>query len=412
MANKLPHYYTHLKRLVNFLEKSKIVKGIFFPIRYVRDVIWFSQRTKGSYRWLAQFFESDDLKNQQDVPFALPILNPTPIVSMKIPGLWNMNPTVSVTNSEVRIFTRATSFVFNPRTNSRGHNSLTTTNPITKCQEDGHHSVVRNALLSGILTSSGELVNEEILIPESPPPTFEDVRPFKYKDRDHLIGTWTTQVLVDEEPVIRQSIAIYSIDKGVFLFIESPFNLSTEKNWVPIQVVGDKLLVFYSSQPARILEINLLTSGIEVIPISSHASNLNFHGRSQLVKLHNGNFLRVASMRLPLKDFGLVHFSFFVEHGPNFEEIRISRPFLFQTPGFEICNGLQFRSQDELILTWGCNDKTSYFACVSVEALLEWLNEKELRVINPRSRNWRSIRANLKRLESVHACECKVTNFS
>ena len=407
MTNMISGYFTKLKRLVNFLEKSKTLRGIFLPLRYFRDSVWFHKRTKGSYKWLAQFFDSEDLKGDQYSPLPLGLVDPKPIQSMKIPGLWNMNPSVSVNGSEVRVFTRATSFVFNPKTNSRGHNSLTTTDAETKKVQIDNHSIVRNALLTGLLTKTGVLVQEEVLLPESPPPTFEDVRPFIYKNKVHLIGTWTTQITVGTKSVITQSIAIYSIEEKRFSFLASPFDLAMEKNWVPIEVVGDKLMAFYSSQPARVLEIDLISSKVHLISINEHPSKLNFHGRSQFIRLPSGNFLRIASSRYPIKDFGSVHFSFLVEHNPDYEEIRISRPFLFQTPGFEICNGLQVLSENMLILTWGCNDRASYFSKVSINSLYEWLIENELIVKNPRSKNWRFLRGSLRKLESLHVCECK-----
>jgi hypothetical protein len=180
-----------------------------------------------------------------------------------------------------------------------------------------------------------------------------------------------------------------------------------EKNWVPIEVLNDKLMVFYSSQPAIVLEINLRTTETRVNSIESHPSKLDFHGRSQFVKLPNGNFLRVASLRLPIKDFGLVHFSFLLEHGPGYEVTRISRPFLFGTPGFEICNGLQLNSKSELIFTWGCNDRASYFAKISLMELLIWFEKNKLKVKNERSKNWRHLRNFFKTLERDHICECK-----
>ena len=405
--NSLPNLiYLNIRCLVRYLEKSKIMQKIISPSRYLRDVIWFSQRTRVSYKWLAQYFDPDALGSHNQNPFLLDFIKPIPIIGKMLPGLWNTNPSVTIAGSEIKIFLRATSFVFNPITNSRGHNSLTSTHPETKLQEDKNHSVVRNALLTGILTKSGRLIREEILIPECPPPTFEDVRPFKYLNREYLIGTWTTQVEVDGKFVINQSIAIYSLDEKEFHFLESPFNFTMEKNWVPIEVLGDNLFVFYSSQPARVLEINLISFIVKITSIESHESGLNLHGRSQFVKMPNGNFLRVASARLPVRDFGLIHFSFLVEHAPNREEIRISRPFFFQTPGFEICNGLHFLSENELIFTWGCNDRASYFANVAFDSLYSWFCVNELEIRNPRSESWKLLRATFKQLGTIHKCVC------
>ena len=214
-------------------------------------------------------------------------------------------------------------------------------------------------------------------------------------------------MLDGHELVIKQSIAIYSTKDRNFYFLDSPFGLSMEKNWVPIEVVDDKLMVFYSSQPGRVLEINLNTAKVKVNSIKSDPAGLNFHGRSQFVKLPNKNFLRVASLRLPIKDFGLVHFSFLLEHGANYEVVRISRPFLFNTPGFEICNGLGLYSPNELIFTWGCNDRSSYFAKVPLEQLMNWFLNNELTIKNFQSKNWANFRKIFRNLAQDHICECK-----
>jgi hypothetical protein len=244
------------------------------------------------------------------------ILSPIPISSQTYPGLWNMNPTVSLIGSEFHIFGRATSFVLNPRANSRGHSSLSTTHSEKKAIDASRHSVVGNALFSGVLMPTGELVNQQILLPESPPLFFlEDVRAFKFEDQNYLIGTWTNQVLDGQDLVIKQSIAIYSTKDRNCHFLDSPFGLSMKKNWVPMEVVDNKLMVFYSSQPGRVLEINLNTANVKVNSIKSDPTGLDFHGRSQFVRLPNNNFLRVASLRLPIKDFGLVHYSSLLEHG-------------------------------------------------------------------------------------------------
>ena len=335
------------------------------------------------------------------------VLTPIVIKTVKYSGLWNMNPSVSFSGEEIKIYGRATSWVFNPKTNSRGHNSLSTTQPNSPLLETGSHSVVRNQLFSGYLLDSGELSNQIVVLEESAPPCFEDARAFKYKGEDYLIGTWTTQINEFDKSVIKQSMAIYSVYKNTFTLLKSPFLKSTEKNWVPIEVVGDTLIVFYSSQPARILKINLESHHVQVHDLQTHNLGLDFHGRSQLVKLDNSNFLRVASLRLPIKDFGLVHFSFLVEHGPNYEEIRISRPFIFNTLGFEICNGLGRFKNNNLIFTWGCNDKAMYFAKCDIPTIMKWFDSNQIQIKNEKSRNWHKLRGVFRDIEKRHTCECK-----
>jgi hypothetical protein len=405
----LHKFYRTIKETVRGVERFKVFRILLLPARFLRDVVWFHQKAKNSYKWLAKYFDSSSLSSSD---IFIGILKPIPILSKKYPGLWNMNPTVSITDSENRIFCRATSFVFNPRTNSRGHNSLTTTHPETKAPDLTQKSVVRNALFTGVLTPNGELVNQEILLPESSPPCLEDVRAFQFENQIHLIGTWTTQEFDGHQSIIKQSMAIYSTTNKNFQYLKSPFGLSMEKNWVPIEIVNDKLMVFYSSQPSRVLEIDLRSTETKVHSIRSHPLKLDFHGRSQFVKLPNGNFLRVASLRLPIKDFGLVHFSFLLEHSPEYEIIRISRPFLFGTPGFEICNGLQLNSERELVFTWGCNDKASYFATVPLAELMIWFLNNELVVKNLKSKNWNSFRKIFRNIEANHLCECKTPAVS
>ena len=405
--DSLQKFYFVAKRAIRSIEQIKFFCIVFYPARYTRDTIWFHRKTKNSYKWLAKYFDPCILSIPENSSILIGILNPTPIISEKYPGLWNINPTVYCSDSETRIFGRATSFVFNPRTNSRGHNSLTTTNPETKAPDVDCNSVVRNALFTGVLMPNGKLANQEILLPESLPPCLEDVRAFQYEDQVHLIGTWTTQELDGHHFVIKQSIAIFATVTKIFRFLNSPFGLTMEKNWVPIEVIKDKLMVFYSSQPSRVLEIDLRSTETKVRSIRSHPLKIDFHGRSQFVKIPSGNFIRVASLRMPIKDFGLVHFSFLLEHNQEYEVIRISRPFLFGTPGFEICNGLQLSSESQMIFSWGCNDRASYFAKVPLPELMHWLENNELVVKNFKSYSWKSLRRIFLEIEAAHLCECK-----
>ena len=396
-----------LKQIILNLERNKIVKSALLPIRFIRDAVWYHFKAKKSYRLLAQFFEPSELKTSLNRNFPADFLEGVQISSKKYPGLWNTNPTISVLNDEITIYLRATSWVFNPKTNSRGHNSLSTTDPKTYALQSESHSVVRNALIRAKLEMNGGLLHQELILKESEPPSLEDVRSFQYHGQEYLIGTWTNQIMENGQQVIRQSIAIYSVAEDSFKFLESPFGLPMEKNWIPIEVIGNRLIVFYSSQPAQILEVDLESDYSRLSKISSHPLGLNFHGRSQFIKLTNGNFLRVASLRLPIKDFGLIHFSFLIEHAPNYQEIRISQPFLFSTPGFEICNGLGRLSNNDLIFSWGCNDKSAYFAKVPLQNVMDWFAAHELKIRNRKSIGMSRLRKIFRVIETNHLCECK-----
>lgn len=396
-----------IKLVILWLERNNLIRNLFSPLRYVREILMFERKTRETYKWIAQFYDPQELNAHRVQSFLIEPLKATPIKSKIYPGLWNTNPTISIQGDQIKIFLRATNMVFNPVTNSRGHNSLTTTHPITLELENGLHSVVRNALISGFLNSDGILSEQSVVLPESEPPCFEDARAFSYSDKEYLIGTWTTQVNMSGELVIRQSISIYSISEGLFFHLNSPFGLSMEKNWVPIEIRDDCLIVFYSSQPAYILRIDLKDFSTKLVSIGKHPFGINFHGRSQFIKLPNDNFLRVASVRLPVKDFGLIHFSFLVEHSPEYQEIRFSKPFFFSTPGFEICNGLGMNSSGQLIFSWGCNDKTAFFSGADLNQILDWLNENEIKVKNPNHKGYRRLRRIFGTIEDAHLCKCK-----
>ena len=387
------------QRLILRLESFTLFKIFFYPLRWIRDVINFRKETNKSYKWLSQFFDPTSIKEDFESIFLLKLIETKKINSTNYPGLLNMNPTVISLKNKILLFGRATSFVFSPITNLRGHNYFRTSDSSTGVFDVGVPRLVRNLLFSGYLNSEGDLFDQKIELEESLPPCFEDARAFLWGSRICLIGTWTTAEFDQgNAPVIKQSISIYFEDTKDFLHLKSPFNQTTEKNWIPIEVIGNHLFVLYSSSPFIILKIDLNTGGFSAESNKSLPNQINFHGRSQFLKLKNGNFIRVASKRFPLAKFGLVHFSFIIEHDTNYEPIRISRPFLFKTPGFEICNGICRFRDNEILFSWGENDSDMYFGVCTESILLEWLIKNELTPINFKSKNWKILRSKLNNL--------------
>ena len=286
----------------------------------------------------------------------IPVLNRVIDISIKPPdGLWNLNPTVSGNSN---VYFRQTTGAFFPQAGLDG-------NPLL----ENVSQEFKNAIFRGRISSNLEIDSVFEVLPLTGVPCLEDVRVVSERERDYLVGTLVTS---SRPNPWKSSVAIYDIGKRRTIVLKSPLNNSIEKNWVPIEVSNGWLKILYSSNQLQIIDVDLDTGHqSNSVPISQSKTVLN--GGSQFLKLHDGRYLRVARKRFAVIYRGRVHLSYLVLHDENFIELKRSRPFIFQTVGFEICNGLIQTSEGEIIFSWGENDRKMFLATASLENLLRWI---------------------------------------
>ena len=291
----------------------------------------------------------------------IPALNRVIDISITPPGsLWNLNPTIS---SNSNIYYRQTTGAFFPIAGLDG-------NP----QIENVSKEFKNATFKASISPNFEVEQITEVLPLSGDPCLEDLRVISEGEKEYLVGTLVTS---SSPKPWKSTVAIYDVQKHRTISLVSPFGYQIEKNWVPIDVSNGLVRILYSSNPLQVIEMDLNT-GVQrnLIPVKQSKSNLS--GGSQFVKLNNGEYLRVARKRFAVFNRGRIHLSYLVIHDANLIEIKRSRPFIFQTIGFEICNGLSLNKEGEIVFSWGENDRKMFLATALLEDLLKWIEPEIL----------------------------------
>jgi hypothetical protein len=278
--------------------------------------------------------------------------------------LWFTNPTIALEKDSVRIFARATNRVYSPKADKYG-----------AMQRDEKGTTLRNGVLSGLLNEEGKLLNHDFVIPVTPPPCFEDPRVITYKDSYILLGSVIEKESDSVNREWRLVAGLYLAAQSKFLNLPSPIGRSLEKNWVPIRVDGDALLLQYMNNPLSVVEVNLLSGESKFMILDKEIKETSLNGGTQWIDTGQGTYLRIARKRFAMQNLGYVHLSYLVLHGQDFKEIKRSRPFIFRKIGFEICNGLVLDKNAILHFSWGEDDTKMFYGTKSLSATLSWLDE-------------------------------------
>lgn len=283
-------------------------------------------------------------------------------ISVTAPSeLWNLNPTISLNSN---IFFRQTTGAFFPRAGLDG-------NPLI----ENASKQFKNATFKGILSSNLEVGCIEEVLPLKSAPCLEDLRVISEGEREYLVGTLVTS---SSPKPWKSSVAIYDLQEQRTISLKSPVGYSIEKNWVPIEVSNGLAKILYSSNPFQVIEVDLNT-GVQRNSNPVEQSKSNLSGGSQFLKLKDGGYLRVARRRFAVFNRGRIHLSYLVLHDANLMEVKRSRPFIFQTVGFEICNGISLTKAGEVVFSWGENDRKMFLATASLENLLNWIEPEVLK---------------------------------
>lgn len=292
------------------------------------------------------------------------------VIPKAIPGYWQLNPTILNLNEGIYLCWRATNGVFSPVADKLGKMKLEKSTP-----------KIRNQVLIGELDSSFKLLNQRKIHESMGAPSFEDPRGFDSKDSSFVVGT-----VITEEPnqgigKWSSSVGVLNIQTGEIRTIGNPNGKQIEKNWVPITCGESSIKLLYSTSPHIEVEIDFFSSEAKFSSKKMKLNVPNISGGSQFVRLPSGELLRVGRQRFPVEGKGLIHFSYLLLYDENLQLIKISRPFIFQKIGFEICNGLLLARDGSLYFSWGEDDRKLYVMKVELSEVLSWLNKNEDRIV-------------------------------
>jgi len=314
------------------------------------------------YACIKTIFEIRQEVNSEDNSRSLkiPFLEKVTIISVaNVIILWTLNPTITQSDNH-QIYYRKTTGALVPVAKLNGVSRI-----------DNPSKEFKNALMRLELSEDLTVTHNETIIDLSGPPCLEDVRAITFQERVLLVGTL---VLTSSPNPWTSTVAIYDPLKNTTIQLKSPLNRRIEKNWVPIEVEGDILRLLYYSTPLHIIEVDLLSGNQKnTILNSTGTAQKPLNGGSQFVKLEDGSYVRVARKRFAILGMGRIHFNYFVHHDINLIETGRSRPFVFQTLGFEICNGIKLDGNGNIYLTWAQNDRDMFIAVCKTRHVLDFI---------------------------------------
>lgn len=273
------------------------------------------------------------------------------------------NPTLTLTREKFQYFCRMSNISHKPKTNfwEREH----TIDP---------HKKLINGTCSFELDDSYNVKNFRVVISPTVTPNFEDPRSFEIGDEIVLFGNYVQKYPFGADREFICQVGFYNLATKKFTLFDSPNRNNIEKNWIPFRFNGNKITMIYESNPLTILVIDMLSLKFEKKVISEELE-FNFHGGSQFVKVSPDEYLRIVRYKFRFPKRGLVQLSFAMLHDEKLNVKFVSNPFIFQKFGFETCNGLALNNE-ELVFTWGEDDKKVFIGKISLKSFMEWLYNK------------------------------------
>ena len=197
---------------------------------------------------------------------------------------------------------------------------------------------------------------------------YEDCRLFQ------LGGTWyATATVCDLNPVDRREIALLRFDGAAIDDVTpliSPHPERHEKNWMPM-VVGGELLLLYRCGPTIVLRCDIDTGELERVADGDGSALADeLRGGSQGVSVPGGHLFVVHEVAR--RESALRYLHRFVMLDERLSLSGISRPFTFTSDRVEFCAGMARRGE-ELVLSFGVSDAAAGLAVVSLAEVLELL---------------------------------------
>ena len=356
-----------LRSLISLFENKKLGMQILKPIKAIYEfIIWQSICWK-SKRRLKKHFGNKLFHDPK-----LPNLRVTRISIPQIPNLFSFNPAsfYDRKTGQLRSIYRVSSWGCNRVRSYRGHM------PYEKTSGNflGSHwdsTFVYNHLAE---INHSKPYESRVWHKFSIESNLEDPKHFQDDDNnDWILCSKVTFTKSSVKRVFYHKICAIRITDAYKIEFQSPFNLTTEKNWVPISCNQRVLKVLYSNNPLMIINLNLKTGAIESM-FKSKNDNFPTHGGSSFVPLSQDYFLRISRIKFPSPNMGFVYMSILSIHNREYEEILQSRPFIFEGLGVEICNSLILdESKGKAIFSWGREDKDVMIGEIEIKSLFSWL---------------------------------------
>lgn len=284
------------------------------------------------------------------------------VVRIKIPVIQDgycYNPTILFHEEKFFGFARISNVSYKPEVDLFGRSIL---------REEVTYLL--NGIVSFILDCNLQLSDYSVVRPLTGVPNLEDPKAVLINDSPYLFCNLVSKEQNGVDRSIHCSVVALNLTNNQITTYKSPFHKNIEKNWVPFVSQDSNVSFYYSVEPQIRLDFSHSLPEPRVTNYGN-VSRHNLHGGSQVVEVSTNVFMRVARRRVVLPGRKIATLSYIVFHNSEGEIVRISKPFLFREFGFEICNGLT-SDKENLVFSWGENDKDMFVGRISVQKLLAW----------------------------------------
>lgn len=198
----------------------------------------------------------------------------------------------------------------------------------------------------------------------------EDVRMFEYRGKSYFVCT-NLESNVFRNPQI--CLGSYN-DKGIVdNLIPLSYDKSSkcEKNWLPF-VDNDKVYIIYTPGNLKLLELDIETGNLSLIKEKSHdIFDLGaFRGSSPPIPYQNGWLMITHEV---FNAYPRIYYHRFVWYSSDFEQIKFTKLFYFESPSVEYNLGLCLNG-DKLITTFSVLDNNTTILITPINLVNEMLD--------------------------------------
>lgn len=200
----------------------------------------------------------------------------------------------------------------------------------------------------------------------------EDVRLVKWDDKIYLIGN-RPDISNHNRMSIYCADDSYNITKEIL--IDEVENAFVEKNWSPVE--GKPFTFIRWTNPTEIIKVDENGKIVSREFKENHNFPTNFRGGSQTIKTKYGYMSIIHTSNLNVMENAKTNIRyrhFFIMYDDDFNIIKISDPFVFQTPDVEFCCGLCKDSNDDIYITYSIKDSTAFLIKTTLDDVLNYID--------------------------------------
>ena len=335
------------------LKDNIFIRPVRYGVQYTRGRRMINREMRRSEEYFKACWGS------KDTPITLPLHSKSTLKCDAPTGYFNFNPTIVNNKLKLKLYSRISNISFSSLSDRRG-----------KFKPRGKDLPLENQIVCYDY-HNGEVDNKKEITALAKVPNYEDPRAIVWRNEIWLVTNKVTKLEGKTSKNWRTIVTLLNPSTKEEFELESPWNLPIEKNWS--HVPSDENLTFlYISNPQVLVSYDLEGKLVQVIEQPSKFPLLN--GGSSLIAVGKDRYLRLGRSTYWYEKRKIMRVNYLVLYNENFEEITCSMPFILKELGNEIANGLTMRD-GMFYLTWSFDDEKSYIGTMTVEELLNFIED-------------------------------------